>query len=147
MTKEFNLYKCKLVREKQISYKSEIRNPDDVFGAAKAMGFVDYTEEVLGILTTDIKGGVTGYHEISRGDLNTAVVHPREIYKRVLLTNSSAIILVHNHPSGDVTPSEKDIQVTKRLVEVGEIMGVPVLDHLIIGSNGNYFSMKTNGLL
>jgi DNA repair protein RadC len=99
MMKEFNIYRCKLVRENHIAYLGRINKPDDVFEAAKALGFNEHSEEVLGLFTTDVKGNITGYHEVARGDLSTAVVHPREIFKRVLISNSSALILIHNHPS------------------------------------------------
>lgn len=144
MTKEFEVFKCKLVKEKKVKYIGKIASPDDAHAAAVKLGFETYSEEILGAFGTDIKGNIITYYEIAHGDLNTAVVHPREVYKRLLLSNCGAMILVHNHPSGDVTPSEEDVVVTKRLAEIGDLMGVPVLDHLIIGSNSEYYSMKAN---
>jgi DNA repair protein RadC len=80
------------------------------------------------------------------GSLNESVVHPREIFKIALDENAAAIILLHNHPSGDPNPSSFDIEITKELVKSGEFLGIQILDHIIIGGN-KYFSMKEKGLL
>lgn len=76
---------------------------------------------------------------VSIGSLNFSVVHPREVFAPAIREAAASIFLVHNHPSGDPTPSRKDIQVTIRLVEVGEVVGIDILDHIIVG-NGSYFS-------
>jgi DNA repair protein RadC len=89
---------------------------------------------------------VTKKETITIGTLNSAQVHPRELFKSAIRHSAAAIILVHNHPSGDPTPSTEDIEVTKKLVESGKLMGIQVLDHLIIGDN-HYTSMKEKGLL
>lgn len=148
MVKEFNVYKCKLVKEKNMRYiaKTTIGSPEDVFEAAKQLGYHEFSEEFFGMFTTDVKGTITSYHQISHGDLTSSIVHPREIFKKALLANAAAIILVHNHPSGDVTPSEEDITATKVLVHAGETMKIPVLDHLVIGSETDYYSMKANDI-
>ena len=93
MEKGFNVYKCKLVKEKEVPYFGRINVPDDVFTAAKELGFAEYAEEVLGMFTTDTKGNIIGYHEISHGDLNSSVVHPREVFKRAIVENCGAILL------------------------------------------------------
>lgn len=146
MAKSFNVYRCKLVKEGKIDYEGKISRPEDVFTAAKKMGLLDFSEEVVSMFTTDTKGNITGYHEVSRGDLNTSIVHPREVFKRAISNNAAALVLVHNHPSGETTPSDEDISVTKRLTEVGELIGIPVLDHIIIGDGNNYCSMKSEDL-
>ena len=79
------------------------------------------------------------------GTLNESVVHPREIFKSAILENSASIILIHNHPSGDLNPSREDIRTTKELIGAGEILGIPVLDHIIIGNN-SFFSFLEEGL-
>ena len=82
---------------------------------------------------------------VSVGSLDTSIVHPREAFKEAISSTAASIIFVHNHPSGDPQPSEDDIKLTKRLVEVGELLGIEVLDHIIVGDKG-YISLKGKGL-
>lgn len=105
------------------------------------------TEEVFAIMTLDTKNKVTGIFTVSIGAINSAVVHPREVYKRALLQNAAVIIACHNHPSGDPSPSKEDINITLRLKEVGKIIGIELLDHIIIGSNDDYISFKNKGII
>lgn len=83
---------------------------------------------------------------VSTGSLNQSIVHPREVFKTALLSNAAALILVHNHPSGDPKYSSEDIAITRRLKEAGEVLGVKVLDHIIIG-DGTYFSFVEGGVM
>ena len=82
----------------------------------------------------------------STGSLATSIVHPREIFKMAILSNAYSLILAHNHPSGDVTLSKEDINISKRLKECGELIGINILDHVIIGDN-KYLSLKEEGYL
>ena len=84
--------------------------------------------------------------KISEGSLTASLVHPREVYNPVIRESAAAVIFVHNHPSGDPAPSPEDIEITRRLKEVGEVMGVRVLDHVVIGHE-RYFSFSDRGLL
>ena len=84
--------------------------------------------------------------QISEGSLSASIVHPREVFAPVLRESAAAVLFIHNHPSGDPTPSREDIEITKRLKEVGDLMGVRVLDHIIIG-NGDFVSLADRGLL
>ena len=93
------------------------------------------------------KNSVLGVFEVSRGHLSGAMVHPREVFKRAILVNSASIIVAHNHPSGDTTPSEDDLAITKRLVKAGELLGVKVLDHLIVGYDDDFMSFREQRLL
>lgn len=97
-------------------------------------------------LHLDARNGLIGVEAVSVGTLTAALVHPREVFKAALLCNSAGIIVAHNHPSGDSTPSSEDRETTKRLSRAGEIMGIPLLDHLIIAS-GSYFSFKEKNWL
>jgi len=106
----------------------------------------DEPAEVFAILCLTTKHRVIAYHEVSRGTLDSTLVHPREVYKAGLLANAAAIVAGHNHPSGDPTPSPDDVALTRRLVEGGEVIGIPVLDHIIIG-DGRYYSFKEAGRL
>jgi DNA repair protein RadC len=101
----------------------------------------DEPNEVLGMFCLSTKHGVLAYHEISRGTLDGTRVSPRDVFKVALLANAAAIVLGHNHPSGDPTPSASDIAVTRRLAQAGRIIGVDVLDHLIV-TNGRYTSLQ-----
>ncbi len=98
------------------------------------------------IMLLNTKNHLLSREEISIGSLNASIVHPREIFKIPLRKSAASIILVHNHPSGDPSPSQEDLEVTRRLVEAGNLLGIAVRDHLIIG-DGCYFSFKEKGLL
>lgn len=89
---------------------------------------------------------MTSVFEISHGNVNSSVVGVREVFQKALLANAVNIILIHNHPSGDCTPSREDIDITKRLKEAGQILGVDVLDHIIVGDN-RYSSLKERGAI
>jgi DNA repair protein RadC len=106
----------------------------------------DYRKEVFLALLLDTKNRLIREVKISEGSLNASIVHPREVFAPVLKESASAILFVHNHPSGDPTPSREDIEITERLKKVGELMGVRILDHIIIG-NGDYVSLADRGLL
>ncbi len=96
----------------------------------------------------DRKNQVIGFHTVSIGSLTASVVHPREVYKVAILSNAAAVIFGHNHPSGDPTPSAEDKALTSRLVEAGEILGMQVLDHVVIGDGtSRHFSFADEGLL
>ena len=98
-------------------------------------------QECFKILLLDTKNKVLKVESISQGILNASLVHPREVFVKAIKQHSAAIILVHNHPSGDPDPSPEDKNITKRLQDAGELLGIPVLDHIIIG-RGTYMSFK-----
>jgi DNA repair protein RadC len=100
------------------------------------------TEEVFVMATIDVRNKVTGLFEVSTGTLNSSLVTPREVFKRAILQNAAGIVLGHNHPSGNTDASSDDINITKKLVKSGKILGVNVVDHIIVGNEGNYSSMK-----
>lgn len=104
----------------------------------------DEPSEVFGILCLTTKYRVIAYHEVSRGTLDSALVHPREVFKAAVLANAAAIVLCHNHPSGDPTPTPDDLDVTRRLTATGDVLGISVLDHIIVGE-GCYYSFKEMG--
>lgn len=123
----------------------KISNPKDIVSYLQnEMQFLN--QEVLKLIMLNTKNIVIGTKDIFKGSLNSAVVHPREIYNEAIKKSSASIILSHNHPSGDPTPSREDIDMTKRLVECGKIMGIHLLDHIIIGKNG-YVSLKEIGII
>ncbi|MFJ7931625.1 RadC family protein [Peribacillus sp. NPDC096448] len=93
------------------------------------------------------KNHVVGLHRAHVGSLNASVVHPRDVLKCAILNNAASLIVSHQHPSGDPTPSMEDIEVTRRLAEAGKIIGIEVLDHLIVSHTGKYVSFKEKGYL
>ncbi len=105
-----------------------------------------YDREHFCGLYLDRKGGLLVKEDISVGSLSSTVVHPREVFKTAVKCSAASIILVHNHPSGDPSPSKEDIEITRRLVQAGRIMGIEVIDHLIIGQE-KYCSLKEKGLI
>ncbi len=102
--------------------------------------------EVFLIVCLSTKRRVLCVHEVSRGSLDATVVHPREVFKAATLASAAAIVLAHNHPSGDPTPSPDDMVLTTRIANAGDIMGIEVLDHIIVGE-GAYFSFVEAGRL
>lgn len=122
-----------------------VRSPKD--GANYIMESMRHlNQEHLAVLFLDTKNQIIHNRTIFIGSLNSSIVHPREIFREAVKRSAASIICAHNHPSGDPTPSQEDIHVTKRLVEAGKIMGIEVLDHLIIG-NRKYTSLKEKGYL
>lgn len=134
----------KLVRESARNYSviDKIKNADDAWWLLCDMYNHDVeTEEVSYLLCLDTRNVLIGVFELSRGTVGNTAMNPREIIFKALMTNAVKIIVAHNHPSGDVTPSNCDIDVTKRLKEACDVMGLTLMDHIIIGENC-YLSMK-----
>ncbi|MFC4320950.1 RadC family protein [Litchfieldia salsa] len=122
-----------------------IRSPED--GANYLMEEMRFlTQEHFVCLYLNTKNQVLAKQTIFIGSLNASIVHPREVFKEAFKRSAASIIALHNHPSGDPTPSREDIDVTKRLVECGKIIGIEVLDHIIIGEH-KYVSLKEKGYL
>ena len=107
--------------------------------------FGDADREMFVALLLSTKHYVNGIHTVSIGSLDGTIVHPREVFKAAIIANAQTIIVGHNHPSGDVTPSQEDCNVTNRLVASGKLLGIEVLDHLIIGDGR--FSFREHGML
>jgi len=97
-------------------------------------------------LHLDGKNRIVCVENVSSGSLNASIVHPREVFKSCLLSSAAAVILLHNHPSGDPTPSREDLELSGRLKEAGELLGIRILDHIIIG-DGCYVSLADRGLI
>lgn len=101
-------------------------------------------KESFFLISLNTKNGIIAIRTISIGSLNCNIVHPREVFRTAIFDNAANIIVVHNHPSGDPIPSEEDIEITKILVKSGDIIGIKLLDHVIIGDD-RHFSMKEAG--
>ncbi len=146
--KRINFYTLKMVKENSALYEVPvIKSPEEVYQAAKQLlALHEEPEEHFCILCLNAKNKIVGVHTISIGSLTASIVHPREVFKAAILNNASGIICLHNHPSGDPEPSREDVEITKRLVKAGEIIGIKVLDHVIIGEQ-KYSSMKERCLM
>lgn len=127
----------------QVEQKPKISSPEDVYRRIYPM-LREQKKEFFILLCLDTKNQIIRQETISIGSLNANVVHPREVFRIALLESAAHIIVAHNHPSGDPTPSSEDIEITKKLVETGKMMGIDVLDHVIIG-DGRHFAMKEAG--
>jgi DNA repair protein RadC len=121
-----------------------IKTPEDVASLVMSRLRGKKKEHFLALLL-DTRNQLIKAAEISIGSLDASIVHPREVYKEAISASAASVIFVHNHPSGDPTASEDDIGLTKRLVEAGDIIGIDVLDHIIIGDK-KYLSLKREGL-
>jgi len=133
----------KRINRLQYDERFMIKSPDDCAEyMMDEMRFLEQEHFVCLYLNT--KNQVIARETIFKGSLNASIVHPREVFKEAFRRSASSIICLHNHPSGDPTPSREDIEVTKRLVECGKIIGIELLDHIIIGEH-KYVSLKEKG--
>lgn len=151
LRRRINVFTVKLVKESGKLYELDtkiVRGPRDGADIIKTVLNTDeLPNEHFIMLSLSTKNEVIGFHTIFVGTLNASIVHPREIFQQALLNNAASIIVAHNHPSGDPTPSQEDIQVTRRLVEAGKILGIELLDHLILGHGDKFVSLKEKGYL
>lgn len=135
------------IREIEYSYdkRPKINGMDDVVNVVKPM-IADENKEFFIALFLNTKNCIMRQEVISIGSLNANIVHPREVFRTACMVSASSIIVAHNHPSGDPTPSREDIEITKKLAEAGKMMGIELLDHVIIGHDRNY-GFKETGML
>lgn len=137
------VYRVQLVREKGGS-KTGIEGPEHV--AQVLSRYLEHADrEHFVALMLDAKNKIIGIHTVSVGSLFVAIVSPREVFKAAILANAASVIVAHNHPSGDVTPSPEDIQVTRTLHQAGKLLDIEVLDHVIVGEGGAWTSLKRSG--
>lgn len=115
--------------------------------ACNIMKLHEHPEEHVGMVCLASNGTISGYSEVSHGTVSSSMLSPREIFQMAFVQNAVAIILFHNHPSGNIIPSPDDISSTQRLVAAGRLIGIKVLDHIIVNPDGDYTSMKEAGLL
>ena len=141
------LYSTRLIRETEFTYpdRFQVSNPDEVAAILREYYQDKDREEFLTVML-DTAHTVIGLSQVSVGGLSASIVEPRQIFKTAILANAAALILAHNHPSGNPEPSREDIKITRQLDEAGKIMGVPVHDHLII-TEAQYTSLAERGVL
>ena len=141
------LYKIAMIRDGSVcADRTVVSSSRDLSPLLSDYFMYHDREEMLAVLL-DAKHKIIGLHTVSIGSATFAIVHPRETFKAAIVGHAVALILAHNHPSGDPTPSQEDRALTKRLREVGELVGIPVLDHLVIGDGGRYVSFADRGEL
>lgn len=131
--------------ETELLHRDKVSSPLDVYNNLKSeMRHLD--KEEFRILILNTKNEIIKTSIISVGSLSASIVHPREVFKEAILHSGASLILAHNHPSGNSQPSREDIQITKRLVEAGSLLGIKIADHVIISTHG-YTSFKEEGLI
>jgi DNA repair protein RadC len=125
--------------------KITVKSPEDVVKTARNLLKGKKREHFL-VICLDTRNHLIKTSTVSIGSLDCSIVHPREVFKDAISSSAASVIFIHNHPSGDPTPSEDDIKMTKRLIEAGEIIGIEVLDHIII-CDSEHLSMKAKNLV
>ncbi len=142
-----NLVNVHLIKEKRVGYWEEkLEAPKAAVTIALNLLKSADREHFL-VMFIDVKQKINGVQIVSIGTIDTVIAMPREIFKGAILSNASGIICVHNHPSGDITPSPADKKIYEKLAKAGEILSIPVLDFIVINSEGSYFSFETEGYL
>jgi len=144
---KLNVVRVKLIDDTPLFGNELIQSADDaIFLMQRELQNSD--RETFCVLHLNAKGKPLSMSVVSVGSLNSTLVHPREVFKASILSNAAAVIFMHNHPSGDLTPSEDDKRTTKQLEKAGKILGIRVVDHIIVGENKeNYYSFHANDIL
>lgn len=144
--KDIPIVSLQLVRDRTVKYgTSQMMYPHSIYNLFTQI-YGEPDRELFVIVCLDTRHKPTAISTISQGTLNSSLVHPREVFKTAMLANAAAIALIHNHPSGDSSPSPEDIAVTKRLAKAGELLDIKVLDHIVIGDN-QWTSLLQRGLM
>ena len=144
MKKKVTLVRVQTVKERTYTYDfRKVNSPQSAKALFEKLEFfVNSDREMFLVASLNTKNEPTQIEVVSVGSLNASIVHPREVFKSAIISNAASIICAHNHPSGDLTPSKEDIEVTKRLVEAGKLLGIDVLDHIIMNDEGEYKSIR-----
>lgn len=140
-------FEVKLIRDGSLVAGCRmIRTSNDAYSMLSSY-FNDLAKEHFLAVFLSTKNCVLGISCISVGSINASIVHPRELFIPAILACATQLIIAHNHPSGDPNASNEDVVLTKRLVQAGELLNMPIIDHIIIGDAGQYFSFKEQGLI
>ncbi len=141
-------FRIALVREPgvKLAERPELRSPSEAAPIVKQyIGDIDREAFVVAMLT--VRHRLLGLHTVSVGCLTGSLVHPREVFKPAILSGSAALVIAHNHPSGDPEPSAEDVALTRRLAAAGSLLGIEILDHLVLGEAGRFVSLRERGVL
>ena len=136
MTKE------ELIKILEVRDRKPANNSSNVYELVKQYGLKD--QEYFLLITLDGNLNAIKVHEITKGLVNRTLAHPREVFRPAIKDNATSIIVAHNHPSDNLTPSQEDRELTDRLVKAGRVVGIPLVDHIILGID-NYLSLRENG--
>lgn len=140
---DVKLRRVKLGESEQKYPSKTIKYPEDIFNSFKFL-FQDSPVELFVVIHLKTSNEVSGYETVTKGLLNQTLVHPREVYRSAILRNAASIVICHNHPSGNIQPSQEDISMTKQIVDSGKILGIPCQDHIIFGYE-KYYSFVESG--
>jgi DNA repair protein RadC len=141
------MYVCELTkRTYPARAETEIKGPEDAFRVLTQRFEHGEAREIFVAILLSARNTVIGIETISVGSLNASIVHPREVFQPAVAQSAASLILAHNHPSGNPDPSDDDLALTRRLVSVGDLMGIPIVDHLIV-AGGGFLSLKQQGYL
>lgn len=145
--KLFSSFSLNLPKVKEAKPNTSIcNNPSNVHKLLADI--TDLAQEAFCVLTLNTKYKLIDRHLITLGLLNSTLVHPREVFKPAILDSAASIILAHNHPSGDVSPSQDDLQITRKLIEASKIIEIDILDHIIVAKGATpYFSIRESGMV
>ncbi|WP_315080645.1 JAB domain-containing protein [uncultured Clostridium sp.] len=144
--KRVNIVSLKVIKESSVLYSNRrISTPIEAVNLLRNL-LEDCDREKMLVCCLNTKNEPTNISVVSIGSLNSSIVHPREVFKTAIVSNSASILIAHNHPSGNTTPSKEDINVTERIKKSGEIIGIKMIDHIIIGEN-SYTSLKEEGII
>ena len=144
---ELEVVSIRLVKDAPICSGHPITKPED---AVELVGeyLCQMDREVLCVINLKTDGTPINCNIVSIGAIDETIAHPREIYKSSILCNASRIMLVHNHPSANLEPSKADVRLTDRMIKVGDLMGIPLIDHVIVGGdNRQYFSLRAREMI
>ena len=143
-SKRVDVISIRMVKESSFLYPNrKVSSPEDARDLFQKF-LEDMDKEYFIVACLNTKNEVNSIEIVSVGSLNSSIVHPREVFKSAILSNAASIIVCHNHPSEHTTPSKEDLSITERLIEVGIIIGIPVIDHIILGGN-QFYSFKERG--
>jgi DNA repair protein RadC len=149
-TQPYNVpgFRISLVREPGVALAERPQLNTPSYAAPVLAQYIgEQDRETFAVAMLTVRQRLIGLHTVSVGCLTSSLVHPREVFKPAILAACAGLILAHNHPSGDPEPSAEDIALTRRLCAAGELLGIQILDHLILGEHGRYVSLRERGLL
>lgn len=143
--KRISVVRLELVRESSFLSLGQVEKPADANELFRRFLGKESDRELCALLCLDIKNRPTAMQVVSIGTLDSTPIHPREIFKTAILANAASVICAHWHPSGDPQPSSEDVNITRRLMLAGEIIGISLLDHLILGAENAFISLNELG--
>jgi DNA repair protein RadC len=141
-----------ILREATVSYAGKrieasrsVKHAADAVAIFREWGIADRVQECFGVMFLTTRHQCVGVQMVAMGTLSEVSVHPRELFRGAILAGAAAVLMVHNHPSGDPSPSADDLAITRRMKECGDLLGIPVLDHVIVTAGGGYVSLAEQG--